>query len=180
VKRSLITIGTMLGLAICLASYAVWFHYQQGRRCITLWGVGDANLIRHAPRVELIVYPRDLTEGMAESLDISGKPGLVHARHALITDSSYDWSASHPTSTAEFHPTFALVFQDQEKQVVLVFDTLGGRVVELSGIPHLGPDAAPQGRPDMPQAVADSSPQAVLSAAAMQALDTFQERCRSR
>jgi len=179
-KRSLLTIGTMLGLAIALAGYAVWFHYQQGHRCLALWGAETANLIRHAPRVELIVYPDDLPQREPQSIDISAKSGLVHARHALITDSSFDWTATSPGSTVDFHPDFALVFREAETQVVLVFDNKSTLVARLESIPPIDLEPMTGQRSSIEQAAADSRSRAVLSATALQALRTFRDRCRSR
>jgi hypothetical protein len=214
-KRSLWTLGTILGIAVSLASYAVWFHFQQGRRCLRLWGAEAANTIRHAPRVELLVFNPPESSGPSDTLapphgslsiidleraiDITRQPGLVHARHALIMDSSFEWPdtlpvASHPaTQPLDDDPPaegsadsdlatwgFALVFDSAQRRVTLLFDESRRRVVRISDGVNAATNPGPTSGPYRIGTELGKFPQATLNPAAMQALSTFQSRCRSR
>ena len=44
---------SLLAVAAGLASFAVWFQWQQTRRCLTFYGSDAAWLIQRAPRVEV-------------------------------------------------------------------------------------------------------------------------------
>jgi hypothetical protein len=97
-----VAIIAMIVVSLALTAFAWWYRYQQGRRAMEFWGPETAQLIRHAPRVELAdlaeVPPLDLPR-MIEAGDpsrfsgqnISDAPGLVHARHSLIVDSNFQW-----------------------------------------------------------------------------------------
>lgn len=141
-KLAILAIGIT---AVALGGFAVWYHYQQGRRILQLWGPESAQRIRHAAEVELLelASTRDGDSGGAEETmrlgsqevritrrtSITRRPGLVHARHALIQDSSYDWSPQ-PEDRAAPNWDFALRFRDASGQVTLAFDT-GRRSVLL-------------------------------------------------
>jgi hypothetical protein len=131
-------------LASVMGAYAVWHKHEQGRRSLEFWGAENAGLIRHASMVQLLVFhpdqrPADLQDAVESAggllidrhvKDISKQPGLVHARHMLIEDSSYRWDAPAGSGTPGW--TFALSFQENEQQVVLAFDT-SRRLVQRVG-----------------------------------------------
>ena len=130
------------------ASSAWYYQYQQGQQVLAHWGVEHAGRIRLAPRCKLLKLDKasvtDETRtdaaGAAEMAgtsmgryleiggvnfpirwerDLTGAPGFVHARHALIQDASYDWgNATAATNDWDY----AIFFQDDGGTTILAFD----------------------------------------------------------
>ena len=120
-----------------MGGYAWWHHYTQGRRCVELWGADVGESIRYAPRVELLRLARRDAQD-AESIevqgdtyavvahkDITGTPGLVHARQALIEDASYLWNAELGGAATW---QYLLRFTDGAEQISVALDCEQGRV----------------------------------------------------
>ena len=64
-------------VAAGLSGFACWYHYQEGRLSLAFWGTENANLIRHAPQVELLTLAAtsdgdETTASAPPSLDITG------------------------------------------------------------------------------------------------------------
>jgi len=79
-------------LALGLAAFAVWFQWGQTRRCLAFYGAVAARRIQAAPRVELwSLAAADAGVRLADRLDISRAPGLVHLRRGLIEDVNFRW-----------------------------------------------------------------------------------------
>jgi len=79
-------------LALGLAAFAVWFQWGQTRRCLAFYGAVAARRIQAAPRVELwSLTTADGGVRLADRLDISRAPGLVHLRRGLIEDVNFRW-----------------------------------------------------------------------------------------
>lgn len=146
--RGALAIAVMFGLAAGLGGFSVWFHYQQGKRSLEFWGTDTANLIRHAPRVEL--FELQTSEVGSESgangerllvdqvnipvvrrADISHVRGLVHARHPLIIDANFEWDSSAATAPPVW--SHALRFADGERSITLLFDFEARRLRLLDG-----------------------------------------------
>ena len=153
-NRGKLAIGVIFGVGLVLATVAVTFHFRQGRRCIERFGAPVANLIRHAPRVELLTIranptgveegqnpvletpldemPLDETRGadtisidganwpLQSQLDVTSRMGLVHARHALIMDGTYDWTRNVEGITPEW--SAGMVFTNGDRQTSVFFD----------------------------------------------------------
>lgn len=155
-NRGQLVILFIFGLSAAMGVFAVWSQYQQGRRCMGFWGSETANLIRHAPNVEFIVFnandsaPAENddvvriglgTWPVERRIDLSTAPGFVHARHALIIDSGYVWKGygGHPEPNSEEtgNPSpekiakwrYALRFSDGDRVAVIRFD--------FSNTPHV-------------------------------------------
>jgi hypothetical protein len=82
-------------LALGLAAFAVWFQWNQTRRCLAFYGAAAARSIQAAPRTELW----SLAAGgpglrVASRLDVSRAPGLVHLRRGLIEDVNFRWDVN--------------------------------------------------------------------------------------
>lgn len=79
-------------LALGLAAFAVWFQWNQTRRCLAFYGAAAARSIQAAPRTELWSLAAD-GPGLrvASRLDVSRAPGLVHLRRGLIEDVNFLW-----------------------------------------------------------------------------------------
>ena len=135
-------------LAIGLSGFAVWHHYRQGRRVLEYWGSDKANLVRHAPEVYILELGPPAQDGEhaedslaieGESLaivqrhDISDVPGLIHARHALIQDSSYRWDREK--MGCQPHWEFALAFRDRDRQATVAIDTRCDRALLIGQSP---------------------------------------------
>jgi hypothetical protein len=138
------TIAVILGLALVAGTAAWWQTWSRGRRVLSLWGSQTAYLIRTAPQVDLYrlradsptrpsVPPEAADLSVLEVLDhrdITGAPGLTHARQALIEDASYQWTA--PISDwAQWQ--YALKFSSGGDAVTLYFDLQRGVVTARPG-----------------------------------------------
>jgi hypothetical protein len=82
-------------LALGLAAFAVWFQWNQTRRCLAFYGAAATRSIQAAPRTELW----SLAAGgpglrVASRLDVSRAPGLVHLRRGLIEDVNFRWDVT--------------------------------------------------------------------------------------
>jgi hypothetical protein len=127
----------VLGLVVLgagLASFAIWFQWQQTRRCLDFYGSAVARRIQVAPRVELW-EPRggagfDGADGeggprpeTAQRFDVSQARGLVHLRRGLVEDANFDWDSRHASGGAW---DAALAFYDRpgdaEPAAVLAFE----------------------------------------------------------
>lgn len=93
-------VGLVIGLVAlgcCLGGFAVWFQWQQTRRCLEFYGPHVASAISLAPRVEIWQLepaggPRRLR--VLRRIDASGAAGLVHLRRGLVEDGNFTWSAA--------------------------------------------------------------------------------------
>lgn len=85
----------LVSLALGLAAFAVWFQWNQTRRCLAFYGAAAARSIQAAPRTELWALAAD-GPGLrvASRLDVSRAPGLVHLRRGLIEDVNFRWGYS--------------------------------------------------------------------------------------
>jgi hypothetical protein len=146
--------GTLVIAAMVLAAagasaFAWWHQYQQGRRALEYWTAEGAKLIRRAPNVELMRLGEPaapageeraflLGRPVAERQDISRAPGLVHARQALISDTSYLWGTS-ATATPDWE--YALRFADGGEEILIALDLTGGYAGKAGDTPplRLGP-----------------------------------------
>lgn len=136
-NRGVLVILTMFGVAAGLGVVAIVFLYSQGSRAMDFWGRDAAVLIRKAPQVELL-WLESSAEGdqprvFVEQLSIEDRPvravkvqditdsrGLVHARHALITDASFDWD--NPRGDCQPKWSYALRFTDGAEQAIVAVD----------------------------------------------------------
>jgi hypothetical protein len=136
-NRGKLVIVFIFGLSAVMGGYAWWHHYTQGRRCLDLWGAEAAELIRYAPQVEVLQLAHSDT-GDAETIQIQGEslaiaarkvvtgtPGLVHARQALIEDASFNWQAD---LAGPSNWQYLLRFTRGDQQVSVAFDCDRGRV----------------------------------------------------
>lgn len=137
-KVAILTIG---GISLAMASFAVWVHYDRGRRSIEFWERDNAVLIRHASRVEIlnldpvesIDSPTISLDGRdfaaTNTIDISQARGLVHARYALIHDMSFQWEQETDGCVSDWsQPCRALRFTEGDRQIVVAFDERCGRL----------------------------------------------------
>jgi hypothetical protein len=138
-QRGKLVILLMIAVAIAMSGYAWWHQFQSGRRSAEFWGSAEAVRVRYAPHVEFrVLRPAEESASQEKYLTILGVPyhvdepvdvtqsrGLVHARHALVDDLSYDWNASIPTNT---NWEFLLRFRDRDQLVTVAFDAEQGLI----------------------------------------------------
>lgn len=100
IGRRLVVGLVVLGLG--LACFAIWFQWQQTRRCLALYGSDSARRIQAAPRVELWEPQAGSSVGIetAARIDISRAPGLVHLRRGLVEDANFDWQRAAGSEAA--------------------------------------------------------------------------------
>jgi hypothetical protein len=127
----------IFGLSAVMGGYAWWHHFTQGSRCLDLWGAEAGELIRYAPQVEVMQFAHsdagdaETIQIQGESLaiaarkDVTGTPGLVHARQALIEDASFLWKAD---LAGPSNWQYLLRFTRGDQQVSVAFDCDRGRV----------------------------------------------------
>jgi hypothetical protein len=129
----------MLTLAAALASFAVWFQWNQTKRCLALYGPAAARSIQSATRVELWSLtaesgrPRVVT-----AIDVSKAPGLVHLRRGLVEDANFAWEPAPAGRLPAETWDAALAFYDaasREPAAVVAFDLDGAGWLTLVGQP---------------------------------------------
>ena len=108
-----VAVLVMLAVGIAAASFAWWWNYNRGRRSLELYQAEGANLVRTAPKVEILASDRH------DNIDISKAPGLLNARTSLLNDSSYEW----PAETSIFgSPQAAVRFSNRDESLIVLFD----------------------------------------------------------
>lgn len=94
-SRGTVVVFVFLLLAAGLGAFAVWFQWEQTRRCLTFFGPEVAAAIQSSPTVDIWYLESDgLRVWRRASEDVSDAPGLVHLRRGLIEDVNYDWNDS--------------------------------------------------------------------------------------
>jgi hypothetical protein len=158
-NRGKLAVATIVLLGLALAAFAWWWRYSQQRqsRAFAFWGREGALRIERAKKVELV---RLAADGAAEERldiggtnhaviawrDVSGAPGLIHARHALLEDASFVWDDDAQSANAAArrgHYTFAVTFRDQSGATTVAFDPAGRQVTcvqtgrSLTAVPRI-------------------------------------------
>lgn len=141
-QRGKLAILLIFAVAFALSGYAWWHHYRSNRRSLEFWGAESIELIRSAQRVEFLALSqgeaavdgadssRQLTIAgqsfrVDKAADISKASGLVHARHALLSDSSFVWNGG--ASDCQSSWDYALRFYEGTRTATVAFDpTCGG------------------------------------------------------
>lgn len=129
-----IVVLSIFGVALLAASFALYWNMSRSRRALAFWGAEDVRRIQKSDRVEiLILEAADDSQPEAESFQIGGQRlspartidvtqarGLIHARHALTTDASFE-----PGEPAELQAgdwSHAIRFTDGQGTTVLLFN----------------------------------------------------------
>jgi hypothetical protein len=132
VNRGKLAVLSMLLLAVALAAFALWWNVIGGQRTLAFWGrEGGKRIIAEKATVELLRLAADDADGSSERLtiggksyvvvaraDITGARGLIHARHSLLEDASFDWEATVPAGDY----TLAARFRDAHGATTVAFD----------------------------------------------------------
>jgi hypothetical protein len=121
----------LLGLALALAVFAVWFQWRQTRRCLAFYGADAARAIQGAPRTELWKLAVDSASGRVvatEQRDISSARGLVHLRRGLVEDANFAWGsgAAGPLAPGDWDEALAFYSDPAKAPVAIVAFDLDG------------------------------------------------------
>lgn len=128
----------ILALALALGAVSWWYRFETAHRATLFWGPEVAQIIAEPGKIT--GYKLDpATDAAGEPLDVAGREyrgvlvrdltgaaGMVHLRHALVTDSNYLWM-KRPAAPDQWR--WALQFHKGEHNVLIVltedFQTLG-------------------------------------------------------
>jgi len=132
-------------LGVAGALFAIWFNHQATYRTTSRFGSHTVGLIAHACDVELLELSDKDPQVMGdvhEMLNIDGKRlrvvgtrdvsearGLIHARHALRQDASFDWHGSRRDCDPAWR--YALRFHENDETSTLAFDFSCSRIYVL-------------------------------------------------
>lgn len=132
-SRGSLAIVVIFGVAVCAAAFAVWYQFDQQRRSLEFWGNDTATIIRHTRHVEVLRFSKidDKTKdsilidgarfAIVSSRQIDAMAGLVHVRHALISDASYEWENASRDSDPKWE--FGFRFTRDNFSVVIAVDS---------------------------------------------------------
>ena len=107
----------LLLLALSMSAFAWWYQRSQSESVLTHWGAAIAMRIEKAEpvvacrldppmsengsdrpnrssRSVVTIGPRTYTTG--QPMELTGRRGFLHFRHALLASTSYDWGAKPP------------------------------------------------------------------------------------
>ena len=139
-----VIILTMFGLALGLSGGAWFYHYLGAGESAAFWGSPAGRLIVRGPEVmfyELGEFAAEGDEGerlagraVTRTVDLSGKPGLVHLRHVFTQDANFEWAGRRrePVSAAS-EWAYAVRFAEGDLAAVVLFRRDFGEVGKLAG-----------------------------------------------
>ncbi len=156
-NRGALLVLVMVATGVVLGGSAVWYHRQQTRRPLELWGTDGSLLIERAPEVmlyRLVPVVDDVENGVekrdapktqlidvrgqqyrfSERREISKAAGFSHVRWGLCQDSSFDWEATCDACD-EPNWSFAIRFTNGDGQIMLALDTRCGTITQLGNHP---------------------------------------------
>ena len=128
-SKLVVTLGC-LAFALGLASW--WYRFESAHRATQFWGSEAASLIVEPGSVEAIGLQAQngrtggewipQLEGylIVSRTDLSDARGMVHLRHALVTDTNYLWNE---TAMPTVLWRWALQFQEADDSVLVLFST---------------------------------------------------------
>ncbi len=139
-----IAVLLLLGLTAAVGSW--WYHAHLQRRAIAFWGRDAAILIQYAPHVTLLelepaagkasgharklLIVGDRPLGIVRRLEADRIAGLVHLRHSLLQDQSFDWAAPPADSPPDWQYAVQFAFDDGRSATVLL-DFSDARLMSL-------------------------------------------------
>jgi hypothetical protein len=108
--RGKLAVLTMFAVALAAATFAWWWNYSRGQKCLEFYGKDAALLVRTAKDVELLeLIPDSDSPGdrsvdrlaidgrtylVHRASDISQAKGLIHARTSILDDTSFQWRSA--------------------------------------------------------------------------------------
>jgi hypothetical protein len=153
---------TALAVALVMSGGAWWYHYRASRQAAQFWGPeatqlligkGDVAFLELAAEDEVEDSPATADGlagmGVAKTHDLTDQPGLIHLRHALTQDVSFDWAGRQRKPLNGAGPwKYAMRFSDDGHHVVILwsadFERLGRHItdggnVDVLPCPRLAP-----------------------------------------
>ena len=141
VNRGKLAVLAMLGIAAALAGFGLWWNVSSGKRTLDFWGrEAGARIIDPDATVELLWLQPAADSARQERLviggrsfaavkaaDVTGARGLVHARHSLLEDASFDWE----TPATDGNYSLAVRFRDAAGTTTVALDWSGGQVAHV-------------------------------------------------
>ncbi|HAY78327.1 MAG TPA: hypothetical protein DCY79_00815 [Planctomycetaceae bacterium] len=138
-NRGKLAVLVIFAVAFTMAAFAIVYQARQDRLLLDAWSSEHIARIRQSPQVEFIRLqtgaegPQDAASRytvhgtpvtVTSRRNISDVSGLVHARHVLLQDSSYDWSQEvQDASDAPWH--FGFIFSDEQGTSTILLDQPG-------------------------------------------------------
>ena len=135
---------SILAIAVIMAGFAWVWNRKATERSVQFWGKDRALIIRDAQQVliyevlSLEAKPKvgagvvivcrpnsgQFLRQLDNAQDITGAPGLVHARHSLLQDHSFRWGVDVRPAANAPPPriTHAVRFIDTQGTVTILFD----------------------------------------------------------
>jgi hypothetical protein len=139
-NRGKIVVLAIFAVALGMASFALWWNWGLGKRSLEFWGTEGGLAIRDAKKVEILRLksPSHLNlndQGtpkknaflfdVQETKDVTGEHGLVHARHSLLEDASFQWNKKAVTMIGPDWK-YAVRFQHESKESTVMLDLNSG------------------------------------------------------
>lgn len=132
-------VAGLIAAGLAAAMTAWWHQHSQTQAALAFWGGETAGLINRSDRVEVqaidgvAVVSRDrLFQPGSTAKDITTARGLVHFRHSLLVDASFDWNAELKTVPAW---EYAVRFSDAERDAIVLFDLKNKLAAPLDDAP---------------------------------------------
>ena len=130
--RGKLTIIAILIVALTTACFAWWWRATSQQRIREFWGPSALQAINFARQVEAFKLAKvdgtqmTLSERVQqvppdEFVDISQAPGLIHAKHSLVEEASFDWE-SPPDSIRDRNWSYGVRFHNGAEVVTVLFD----------------------------------------------------------
>jgi hypothetical protein len=131
----------IFGVGLTAAIGSMWFHFQQSRHTLALWGAGSARLISEATQIDLLAFgpPAPGTNGTEETVEVDGQAlpvsqrrngagarGMLNVRHSLVQDMTFAWPPSEPACDGPWQ--FGMRFTEGSDSTLVLFDLAGGCV----------------------------------------------------
>ena len=139
-NRGKFVVLSIFGVALAMASFALWWNWGLGKRSLEFWGTEGGLAIRDAKKVEILKLksPSKLnlddlgtrskdafSLDVQETKDVTGEHGLVHARHSLLEDASFQWDQKVVTMIGP-NWNYAVRFQHESKESIVMLDLNSG------------------------------------------------------
>jgi hypothetical protein len=133
--RGKLAVLTMFAVALVAATFAWWWNYSRGQKCLAFYGKDAALLIRTAQQVELLeLAAAEVATGespvetleigsnsyqVVKIFDIGEAKGLIHARTSVVDDTSFRWDT--PSGDCQPNIRYAVRFSG-DTAATLAFD----------------------------------------------------------
>lgn len=137
-NRGKLAVLAMFTVALAAATFAWWWNFSRGQKCLDFYGPQSALLIRTADDVELVELAPDSDRPEDKHVDrlvvgyqtylvnrftpIGQAKGLIHARTSIVDDTSFVWNSRSDETSKDVR--FAVRFWDADRaaKATIAFD----------------------------------------------------------